>query len=152
MKLVETPLHLALDLDVAPSLPHGAEKGPFALGMRPLISPNPFLLPVLRWGRGSRVLVGGGTRSCHLLVNPALGQGSQPQPAISNHLRNFCKTPMWYNLLKNCCHYPWKLNICIYLNNSTPRYRLSYRHLCRETRTGMPIAGLLVRANTVHVC
>lgn len=39
---------------------------------------------------------------CHPLVNSALWQGSQPQPAISNHLRNFCKTPMWYNLLKNC--------------------------------------------------
>ena len=38
---------------------------------------------------------------CQSLVNKAR-QGSQPQPPISNHLRNFCKTPMWYNNFKNC--------------------------------------------------
>lgn len=46
--LVEIPLHLALDLDVAPSLPHGAEKGSFASWNEAIDFPKPFLLPVLR--------------------------------------------------------------------------------------------------------
>lgn len=59
--LVETLPHLALDLDIAPFLPHGAERESFASWNEAIDFPDPFLLPVLRRGRGSRVMVGCGT-------------------------------------------------------------------------------------------
>lgn len=59
--LVETPFHLALHLDIAPFLPHGAEKGSLVSWNEATDFPNPFLLPVLRRGRGSRVMFGGDT-------------------------------------------------------------------------------------------
>lgn len=87
---------------------------------------------------------------CQSLVK--LGRVLNPSHPLAIIWGTFAKHQCGTTTLKTVCHYPWKLNICIYLNNSTPRYRLSYRHLCQETCTRMFIAGLLVRAKHCKQC